>query len=115
MAEFLTEEDLEHCKAVAFADASRVLAIVKEVAQATGISERQILGARGSAAVTQARQIAMFVADREGIHRNVIAKTMKRDVSTVAHGVGVERARRRSAQREESPMCAGVNAPNNGD
>ena len=90
----LTPEDLT--RAAQIADPSlRIREIASEVAQETGIPYAAILGPlRGHKVVSDARQLCMFIAARNGFSTAQISKAMGRDHTSVLHGVKAETKRR---------------------
>ena len=94
----LSPADLAACYACSEEGAREaVLAIVEAVAAAipNGVTVAAILGKyRGKASVARARQIVMYIADRDGISHSAIGRALGRDHSSVGHGVKAEKARR---------------------
>lgn len=91
----LTQSELDACGEAAEMNSSEVLrSVVHAVAEATGISAREIYGRDRSAHVSRARQIVMLAANERGVSLSEIGRSLGRDHTTVAHGVAAERARR---------------------
>jgi chromosomal replication initiation ATPase DnaA len=89
----LTPADLARCSEIANGPAL-VHAIIAEVAQHTGFTPTEIIGARRWANLAAARQLVYFIANERGVTFAQIGLAMNRDTSTVIHGVNAEQARR---------------------
>ena len=91
----LTPDDIRRARAIALSGIERVRQITDEVAEASGISRRMILGPRRNSATARARHLIMFIAAGEGITDATIAIALNCDRSTVAKGLQAEAARRK--------------------
>jgi chromosomal replication initiation ATPase DnaA len=89
---YITEADLIAAQSIT--PTPRVRRIVAEVALITGIPEEKILSKDISRAVARARDIAVFIADREGISSGAIGRAIGRDHSSILTGIAREKARR---------------------
>ena len=96
-APILSPEDVRRCRDIVLRDADRVAMIVSAVAEATGIHSKAILGVRRDKATAQARQLVMYIARREGLTFEAIAYQLRRDHTTILHGVRAEKKRRGEA------------------
>lgn len=94
---YLTAEDLRRCTEIDKAEVGIVSRITSEVAAATGVPHKAILGVRRDARTVQARQLVMYIARREGLSFERIGTAMRRDHSTVVYGVRAEEKRRGEA------------------
>lgn len=90
----LSPETLAACKQVLDGRKGTVEKIVAEVAEATGITPRQIYSTSRKAHVARARQIVMYEARKRGLSLAQIGHAMNRDHTTVMHGVRAEEQRR---------------------
>ncbi len=90
----LTPADLDRCRKIRDGAVGPVMLIAEEVAAATGVPVRAILGRRRDAKTVEARQLVMFLARRHGMSFPAIGYALNRDHSTVKHGVAAEAARR---------------------
>ena len=70
--------------------------IVEAVADATGVSADAILGESRVRRIARARQIVMFVAHRQGLSLTEIGQFLRRDHTSVLHGVRQEAERRQA-------------------
>ncbi len=93
----LTQEDINQCRAIATAWLDQVLEIMDAVAAEAGVNKGAILGPKRGQPTDRARQIIMFVADRQGVPRAAIAAALKRDISSVTYGIQAEAKRRKAA------------------
>lgn len=89
----LTQADIDRCKWVATRN-DRVLQIIQEVAEHTGIPQDAIMGASRSYAVCLARDLACYIAKRDGHSYPEIGRVMNRDHSTIMDAAKREAARR---------------------
>lgn len=90
----LTQADLERCQWIA-ARNDRVLQIVREVADQTGVPFEDIIGQGRQPAVCYARDLACYAARRDGWPNKQIGHVMgRRDASTISLCVQREAARR---------------------
>lgn len=81
----------------AYGDRPRLLRqIVDDVAEATGVSAALILGESRVRRIARARQIVMFVAHRQGMSLTEIGQFLRRDHTSVLHGVQQEAERRQA-------------------
>lgn len=71
-----------------------LMEIVDEVSDATGVPVHMILSNDMRREITQARQLAYFVAHTHGFSLPEIGKAMNRDHTTVLSGIRAERKRR---------------------
>jgi hypothetical protein len=94
MAEVLTSEDRQRCVSITSAAFGAVSAIARAVSDETGITLGEIMGYGRKRPVAEARQLVMFIAHRRGLSLAAIARHMRRDRSTVRHGVDAEYRRR---------------------
>ena len=92
----LDPSDIQRCRALA-RESDAVREIAGAVAEETGIPVGQILGKSRSQHVAHARQLVYFIASRQGVTPADIARAMRRDHSTVLHGIAAETARRAEA------------------
>lgn len=67
---------------------------IRDVSAATGVSVDDLLGRGRRRKITQARQLAMFIAREKGAAYSAIARVFGRDHTTIIHGVRAEAARR---------------------
>lgn len=93
----LNDEDVKQCRAVASAWAEEIDYIVSQVSRHTKQPKEAILGKRRGAEIDRARQIAMYVAKREGVPESALAKAFGRDRSSITHNIGLEAKRRKEA------------------
>ena len=98
---YMTEIDIARAKAVrANLPSNReiaIMAIIEEVAIATGVPPSIMTGKSKIRAYAEARQLVMFIASREGFTAVDIARTMgHRDHTTVMSGIRAEAIRRQA-------------------
>lgn len=91
---FLTDEDLSRCDQISGSAMGAIEAIAREVSQQTGIRLGELMGPSREHPIAHARQIVMFIARREGIAYAEIARCLRRDHTTIIHGVRAEAKRR---------------------
>lgn len=96
----MTPDDIRRARSIAQSKTRRVWQIVAEVAKATGVSGRAILGPRRDAKTVQARQLAMFIAYRDGMTQEAIGRAMGRDHTTVSAAISREAKRREQEAAE---------------
>ena len=90
----LTPADLASAEAIRFPDAG-IRKIVRAVSEASGVEIDSILGATRVASVVMARDLACYIAHREGYALTTIGRCIGgRDHGTVATAIGREKARR---------------------
>lgn len=90
----LTATDLDRCRKIRDGAVGPVMQISEEVAAATGVPIRSILGRDRDAKTAEARQLVMFLARRAGLSFPAIGYAMNRDHTTIKHGVEAEQRRR---------------------
>ena len=90
----LSDADIRRCREIATHELDFIRAIVSEVAEATGIPHKAIMGVRRDARTVQARQLAFYIAHNRGLSYPRIAYAFSRDHTTIMHGVRKERERR---------------------
>ena len=91
----MTPQDLARASDIANAPRPGfVRQAIRDVSAATGVSVEDLLGRVGRREITQARQLAMFIARENGAKYQVIARVFGRDHTTIIHGVRAEAARR---------------------
>lgn len=90
----LTPDDIRRCRQIAEHEIGAIREIVSQVAEATGIPYKAIMGVRRDGRTVQARQLAMYVARRAGWSLPRIAYAFSRDHTTILHGVRAEAKRR---------------------
>lgn len=73
---------------------ARITEIIAEVAEATGWEPQEITGARVFPGLVQARDLACFIARREGFSWTQIGNVMRRDHTTIITAVQREQRRR---------------------
>ncbi len=92
----LDDSDMAAIRA-AYGDNPRLLRqIVDDVAEATGVPASAILGESRVRRITRARQIVMFVAHRQGLSLTEIGQFLRRDHTSVMHGIRQEAERRQA-------------------
>lgn len=92
----LDPSDIQRCRALA-READAVREIAEAVAEEAGVPVGRIMGKTRTQHVAHARQLVYFIAHRRGIAPADIARAMRRDHSTVLHGIEAEAARRAEA------------------
>ena len=91
----MTPQDLARAAEIANpARPGSVRQAIQDVSAATGVSVEDLLGRGRRREITQARQLAMFIAREKGAAYSVIARVFGRDHTTIIHGVRAEAARR---------------------
>ncbi|MEL5878939.1 helix-turn-helix domain-containing protein [Cereibacter sphaeroides] len=73
---------------------ARIAAIIAEVAEATGWEPQEITGARVFPGLVQARDLACFIARREGFPLTQIGNVLRRDHSSIRSALQREQRRR---------------------
>jgi chromosomal replication initiation ATPase DnaA len=68
--------------------------IVRAVSEQTGIKTTDIYGRCRTAPVAQARQLVMYLCERQGMTSHATARLLGRDRSTVSDGIRAEKTRR---------------------
>ena len=92
----LDDSDMAAIRA-AYGDNPRLLRqIVDDVAEATGVSASAILGESRVRRITRARQIVRIVAHRQGLSLTEIGQFLRRDHTSVMHGIRQEAERRQA-------------------
>lgn len=99
---YLTETDTARAEAIfASIPSGRELAILEiaeEVSDATGIPVGVLTGENRAKYIAHARQLAYYIAHREGFTLPEIGRVFRRDHTTVLHGVRQESIRRGELQ-----------------
>ena len=80
----LTDADRAHIRALF--PRARLLDIAREIAAELEMDAAEIMGTSRCADAVQARQMVMFVAQRQGISAAAIGRAMGVDRTTVAYG-----------------------------
>ncbi|MGP3699207.1 helix-turn-helix domain-containing protein [Rhodobacter sp. NSM] len=75
----------------------RITEIIEEVANATGWDPQEITGARLFPGLVQARDLAAFIARREGFSLTQIGNVLRRDHTTIVEALRREQRRRGGA------------------
>lgn len=92
---FMTGEDLRRAREILnMKERKSIAQIVHEVAESCGLTWEQIVRNARHRDVVQARQMAMYIAYREGFSTPQIGAVLNRDHTTILHGIKKERARR---------------------
>jgi len=91
---YLSAEDVRYLHSCKNKTARIILAIIDEVGAETGFSPAQIRGRGRQAALAEARQMVMYIAHNQGLSSAEIGRAMRRDHTTVLHGIKAEKARR---------------------
>lgn len=91
----LTPEDAERCEEITGRALGVVSGIARAVSDATGIRLGEIMGQSRKRPIVEARHLVMFLARQQGITYTAIAAAMRKDHTTIVHGVRCEIARRR--------------------
>ena len=99
----LTPEDVAQCRAIAVAWRDQMARIIAAVSDESGVQRSAIIGRRRSTCIDRARQIVMFIADRQEIPHHAIARHLGRDQSTIRHGINAEAKRRSNAGMMPKP------------
>ncbi|AZB65023.1 chromosomal replication initiator DnaA [Cereibacter sphaeroides] len=73
---------------------ARITEIIAEVAEATGWEPQEITGARVFPGLVQARDLACFIARREGFSLTQIGNVLRRDHSSIKTALQREQRRR---------------------
>nr|RDS93264.1 chromosomal replication initiator DnaA [Cereibacter sphaeroides f. sp. denitrificans] len=73
---------------------ARIAEIVAEVAEATGWEPQEITGARVFPGLVEARDLACFIARREGFSLTQIGTVLRRDHSSIRSALQREQRRR---------------------
>lgn len=96
---YLTPDDIAACRAIASQPIGAVARIMREVFEATGITAEEIRSQSRERHIVRARQLVMYAAHKTtAMSLHQIGKAVRRDHSTVMHGIRAEEARRRAAQ-----------------
>jgi len=92
----LDETDLQRCAEIRTAnfERARLTRIVEDVSEMTEVPFAEIIGNSRSRAIAHARQLAIFVARREGFSYPVIGGFFNRDHTSCIHAVEAETKRR---------------------
>lgn len=95
----MTPEFQQRCNQIAelhLADRApvRVTQIVRAVSEGTGLTVAEILGQSRLGPIARARQLVMFEAYAAGYSMAHIGRILRRDHTTVMHGIRAERERR---------------------
>jgi hypothetical protein len=90
----LSAEDIKRCQMISDRELGIVRQIAVQVAEATDVPFKAIMGVRRDARTVQARQLVMYIARREGLSLQRIGYAMSRDHTTVLHGIRAEEQRR---------------------
>lgn len=94
----MTPEDLARAAAIRTrCHPVRIAEIVAEVAEATGWEPQEITGPRMFAGLVQARDLACFIARREGFSLTQIGNVLRRDHTTIVEALRREQRRRGGA------------------
>lgn len=89
----LTEADI----AAMFVPKAKARAIILEVAKASGLKIKTLMGPSRARRATWPRQVAYEALNRAGYSTAEIGRMMGRDHTTVMHGIKAARARRAEA------------------
>lgn len=90
----LSEDERARCEAISRLIPGEIARIVRAVCDETGVRPAEIYApTRGPNHVAKARQLIMFIAKRRGFSLNQIGRALRRDSTTVLHGVRAEEAR----------------------
>lgn len=98
----MTEDDIDFLPVVEDYRKSVMAEIVGEVSKTTGVSIIDIIGNRRIRHMVRARQMVMFIARREGMTLTEIGSYLRRDHTTVIHGIKAEYDRREYLKRLRS-------------
>lgn len=90
----LTPEDLARCQAIVEVEVVDIRQIVNAVAEATSIPAWVIYSKKRDKKFAHARQLVYYLAHRHGMSFSAIGRAMRRDHTTVMHGVKCEELRR---------------------
>ena len=91
---YMSDEDSGFLSVVEDYRKSVMAEIVDEVSGTTGISIIDIIGNSRERHIVRARQLVMFIARREGMTLTSIGSYLRRDHTTVIHGIRTEENRR---------------------
>ena len=91
---FLTPDDLVRCEKISAGALGEIQHIAREVSEQTGLRLGELLGPSRKHPIAHARQIVMFVAHRSGFTPEQIARALRKDRTTIIHGVRAEAKRR---------------------
>lgn len=95
----MTPDDLARAAGIARSFTGPAHRALRDVSRATGITEAEIVGRSRVRPLVRARQLVAFVARRDGATYGQIAKALRRDRTTIIHGVRAEAARREASRR----------------
>lgn len=104
----LSADDIKRCRDISNRELGIVRQIASQVAEATDVPFKAIMGVRRDARTVQARQLVMYIARREGLSLQRIGRVMNRDHTTVLHGIRAEEQRRRLQLIEGGDMIGGT-------
>lgn len=90
----LDEDDLARCQEIAEMDNKDIRPYVNAVADAVCIQAWKLYGREKTAKIAAARQLVYYLAHRGGMSYAAIGRAMRRDHTTVMHGVQREYSRR---------------------
>ena len=109
---FLSEIDLNRAAEIFASIPCRrelaILEIAEEVSDATGIPMAVLVGENRAKHIAHARQLAYYIAHREGFTLPEIGRVFRRDHTTVLHGVRQESIRRGELQSESAISAASL-------
>lgn len=94
---YLTDSDREHIRHIS--PRAIILRIAQEVAEEADIAVEDIMGESRKREHARARHLVMHIASRHGMGISEIARAMRRDHTTVLHGIN-----RASRERVENLM-----------
>lgn len=89
----LTPEDVARAGVIGLRR-GKINEIVQQVSDFTCISVKDIMGKSRKAPIAHARFLIWFIAHREGLSLQQIARAFDRDHTTIHHGIRFEEARR---------------------
>ena len=90
---YLTPEDMARAQFVGMRR-SAINDITAQVSDLTGIAVKDLLGKSRMRRIAHARFLICFIAHREGLSLQQIARAFDRDHTTIHHGIRFEEARR---------------------
>jgi chromosomal replication initiation ATPase DnaA len=100
MAYTLSAEDVKRCREISIGGRTLVMEIVKAVCESADIPIAEVLGVRRSQAIVDARWLIFYLAKENGHTVEAIGRAMKKDHSTVVHGIQQEKLRRARLESE---------------
>jgi chromosomal replication initiation ATPase DnaA len=99
----LSPDDIIRCREISLGNRDLIMDIVRSVSEQTGIPVSYIQGASKTRKITEARWLICYIAHVDsGFGLEAIGRVLRKDHSSVLHGVKRERERRKEISKAAS-------------